>query len=899
VRGPLLAALLYLLLTLLLTWPLAQHWTDHVVGRDVDEGIFLWNLWWVRFSLLDRHQSPFFTDFIFFPVGVSLVYYTLTLVNGLLALPWQPILGLIGTANLLFVLNVAGNGFAAFLLCRSLLEAAGVPRPSWAAFLGGAAFAFAASRWVYASFGSANLITLWPLPLLLLALVRLLNGRLSSAAGHGAPSVGDAKRTAWGQAALVVLWFALAFYTELTLAAFALFLALPFVVVRLGSAFRQRQPLLLLPLLGPLAAVGSGCLAVAAPLLFLMWQEDHREGSYLVDRWGYADGFSADLLSFFLPTRLHPLFGELAAPWTSQFTDVPIVYLGYGVLLFTFLGRWRFPHPTRIWGWLALAFAVLCLGPVLHILGRSRWNFDGVETNIPLPYIVFHYLPLISANRFPNRFSIPLTLCLAVLVAFGVAALLRAFPRRATPLVASLALVVLLFDQIAVPLPLNEVRAPDLYAIIAAEPGDFSIVQLPLGWRNSYGVLGKERTTVQAYQAVHQKRMLGGNISRNPPFKFTYFADLPLFGTLARLEQGVLPDAATEAADRAAAPALIALYDLRFLVVHRRYDVAAAEEYARRVLPLDLVRDDGRDALYRVRPVPPPTALSLAFGDPASRPYRGDGWSGEEVYLGEAVRWSLRSRARIFLPRFASEAVLNLRAAPLSYPGRPDTTLRLLLNDELLGEFPLREGLADYQVVVPAANWRTGANALDVVVDRLARPAEVLPPERSIGTTGARAPVDLRVQSAGLLSGNVARIVVNGQQVARDRRGYNLVALDPTSGRVLLSAAFDTFADPTAATRLAETIRQLPAGTIVALAAKDDAATLLTEEAVAALRTAGMTTDLRGAFRASHAAIGVVGAPPGSALEASGPEAVQLAIGRSPDERTLGLAVARVELRQR
>jgi len=187
-----------------------------------------------------------------------------------------------------------------------------------------------------------------------------------------------------------------------------------------------------------------------------------------------------------------------------------------------------------------------------------------------------------------------------------------------------------------------------------------------------------------------------------------------------------------------------------------------------------------------------------------------------------------------------------------------------------------------------------GANRLDIEVDRTVRPADVLPVDRTIGATGAQAPVDLRVESAGLAAGNLARIVVDGRSVARDRRGYNLVALDPTSGRVLLSAAFDTFADDGASARLAKAIDDLPPGTIVALAVKDDASAKLGAEAVAALRALGITTDLRGGFRASHAAIGVKGAPPGTALEARGDEAVRLAIGRSPDERTLGVAIERV-----
>ena len=54
-------------------------------------------------------------------------------------------------------------------------------------------------------------------------------------------------------------------------------------------------------------------------------------------------------------------------------------------------------------------------------------------------------------------------------------------------------------------------------------------MQLPLGWRNSFGVLGSEQTNLQYFQTAHGKPMLGGNISRAPAYKMDYFARIPLF----------------------------------------------------------------------------------------------------------------------------------------------------------------------------------------------------------------------------------------------------------------------------------------------------------------------------------------------------------------------------------
>ena len=117
------------------------------------------------------------------------------------------------------------------------------------------------------------------------------------------------------------------------------------------------------------------------------------------------------------------------------------------------------------------------------------------------------------------------------------------------------------------------------------------------------------------------------------------------------------------------------------------------------------------------------------------------------------------------------------------------------------------------------------------------------------------------MRSAGQETGDFGHIYLNGDEVSLNRRGYNLVALDGRDGHLLDRAAFDTHLDP-GATRaaLAAWINALPKGTVVAGAARDEASMNLTNEAVAALRTLGVTGDLRGRFRWGHAFIGAKGA---------------------------------------
>ncbi|MGL4649416.1 MAG: interleukin-like EMT inducer domain-containing protein, partial [Caldilineaceae bacterium] len=129
--------------------------------------------------------------------------------------------------------------------------------------------------------------------------------------------------------------------------------------------------------------------------------------------------------------------------------------------------------------------------------------------------------------------------------------------------------------------------------------------------------------------------------------------------------------------------------------------------------------------------------------------------------------------------------------------------------------------------------------------------------------------VSLAVRSAGEEVGDFAQLWVNGVDVAADlpQRGYLLAAIQPR-GALLDAATFDTHGDEGASAALAEWIAQWPKGTIVAGAVADEASVRLGAEAVAALATLGVEGDLREHFRWSHAFVGVVGAPRGSAVEA-------------------------------
>jgi len=139
-RGAAVAALIGTgLLTLVMTYPLIRRFTSAIPGDGFDGWQNYWNLWWVRQALLVEHTHPWFTDMLYAPVGVSLLFHTLNLFNGLTTLPIQLAWGLFPAYNSAVLFSFAMSGLGAYLLARTVLG----PRSSrLAAFAAGIIFTF-------------------------------------------------------------------------------------------------------------------------------------------------------------------------------------------------------------------------------------------------------------------------------------------------------------------------------------------------------------------------------------------------------------------------------------------------------------------------------------------------------------------------------------------------------------------------------------------------------------------------------------------------------------------------------------------------------------------------------------------------------------------------------------
>ncbi len=890
---------IYFVITLVMTLPLALQFNDHVPGSETwafDEYTFLWNFWWFKHAVFDLGANPLHTNFTFYPIGVSLILYTYTLLNAILAIPIEFVFGYAAASNALLLFAFVMSAFGTFLLTRYLLthsERTPDMRGDWsminlAAFIAGIAFAFTSSRFVYAALGHYNFVSSQYLPFYALFFIKAIRSEGTR------------------NAVLAGIFGALAIWIDTT---YAVFLAL-FSLLYAFFAWRRgefaRKFFIRFALLAAVAGI------LTAPLLAPSFTELATAG-YALPSWGHAEKLLVDLFGLLTPTSLHPLNRnwieelDLVRQGTFRFVDVNTVFLGYLTLGLAIFGAWRFRKTLGVWIASAVTFAILSLGPLLHINGQSLFDFDGLQVTFPLPFLLLHYIPFLKENRVPNRFGILAVLSLAVLVGYAVAWILTHLKRITHPAsrfaFSVLLAFLLLFEHLAIPLPLSDARVPEVYRQIAQEPGDFAILTLPFGWRNSFTTLGAEDTRTQFYQSVHGKYLLSGNTSRNPPFLFDYFDRISLFHSVTQIElyHEITPDVL--ARDRAEASKLVSFFDLRYVVINAAAPGrlpysdtrSAAIDYVERVLPLgEKIYDRDGVRAYRLNQAPLPSKWQVDFGTDAARLYQAEGWDRDEPIADSRANWANRQNARLLFPARVADYQMTLRALPFTYPQSPAQTMELFVNGQAIQKFEMNPGWENYSTTIPAHVLHSGLNDVTLVFAYLVRPRDVLPANFVIGTTGVASPFDLVVNS-----GDLGSIRVNGREASPLGRGYNLVVIDPSRGGVVTAKTFNTADDRAQSRAMADFIGKIPNGFIVAVASQEQAAANLGDGTVMALRSIGAQIDIRKNPNGSHAIIGVKGAAPSAALEQANEGTAFISVGHVPDERTLAVAVSSLTIEKK
>jgi hypothetical protein len=496
--------LVYVLLALVMTWPVISKLGTELAGSHSDLWIHQWTFWWIKEAILNG-QSPFYTTLLYYPSGVSLTSHNIAWFNIALWLPLQAIAGSIAAYNLIFISVYALNGFTFYLFADELSASRA------ASFIGGLVFGF----WPYTLSHNdhPNMVVLFWVPLTMFFLHRAYRQqklRYALLAGVSLAMIG------------ITRWQLLVMSSPILLA-YVLYL---FVSEKDG---RTRRTIGLFLLAGVLAL----CLMapLAAPVV-----KDQLSRSDTVGVTVYEKEGVTDLLAYVVPPAIYNQFWRdepfpvwFLEPYENIAASVHYIpFIGYLTIVLALYGAiiaWR---KSWFWSLLALAAMLMAMGSTLTIDGQPF-------VQLPMPYRLLGDSLIATLIRRPHRLNLFLSLPVAMLVTWAVDDILRRIDRRAwrhgkfvaALTVIAIGLIILWENPVAPPFPTTSTEIPQWYQQLADDPDVFGILELPT-YERGFDKL------YMFYQIQHGKPISGGHVSRLPVGADAFRESVPFLQPLLR-----------------------------------------------------------------------------------------------------------------------------------------------------------------------------------------------------------------------------------------------------------------------------------------------------------------------------------------------------------------------------
>lgn len=411
VRHHALVLLFYFMLAVIITFPVILSLNTQFLGGDNSDAYEMArHTWWFKHAL-QNGLDPFWQSNLGYPDGFSGVSLQADILQFFPMWFFAFFMPIATAYNITILLTMALNGWAVVVLLRYLIPSSsrqdeeGASQSMIPALIAGVIFMAAPTFQGHLFEGHAGLMVQYPVPLYLLALFKLTEGRTLD----------------WRWLLSAILFFQMSPSGHMLQ---VIYMLIPVTGLFLLARLYQRD----------WAAVRRillmGVISSAILLIFLipLIQETLQQTSY-TDAGGYVR-YSADLLSLVSPSFFHPLFGQLL-PYTRDVLGVNLgessMYVGIIAGILAVVGVAKF-KASRWWLLLAGVTWVLSLGPLLKILDEPiKLSIGEYETYLTMPLALVQNMPGVNLARTPGRFNFAVALALAVMAGYGAAYLWEHF----------------------------------------------------------------------------------------------------------------------------------------------------------------------------------------------------------------------------------------------------------------------------------------------------------------------------------------------------------------------------------------------------------------------------------------------------------------------------------------
>lgn len=472
------------LLAVVMTWPTVVHVFDTTVfwlpQSNPDIWMKFWDAWRLPAIIADS-GNYFFTDKLFYPAGLSLVYHNFNLPHMLFFSALQRLMPAANAFNLCYLLIILANGAAAYIFFARLF------RHRSLATVG--ALIFGLNPFVLSQPHHPDTILIAVLPLSLYCLDRGVSER----------------RTLWiaGAGFFIALTLYIGMYIYVCLAITVGAFVLAYAKGHWNNRVFWRRMLLLALIVAAFSFIR------VYPLI-----ADSADFSQALDK-PQGKEIGNDLLSSFINPG-HPLlppdYRAALDQYRPHLTDG--AYLGYLPLILTALGmlRGRRRRGMAPWLLLLLLFFVLRLGSALELAGH---RFDQII--LPKHFLAQLLPPLFEPFWETSHFQIGVALPLAALACFGLKTALESAPAKYHLALVAFVLLFTAYEYYRLPsahiLPTD---ALDFLDWLRAEEdqAEIRLIHLPMGrtFSKEYGF----------YQSLGGYPHIEGLASRTPTTAYDY-----------------------------------------------------------------------------------------------------------------------------------------------------------------------------------------------------------------------------------------------------------------------------------------------------------------------------------------------------------------------------------------
>jgi Dolichyl-phosphate-mannose-protein mannosyltransferase len=517
----------FFVLTIFFSWPAVRQLSTHVIGYQGDSWQYPWNIFIFREAVL-KGENPYYTDYIYYPVGTSLLLHNYTEFNDVIGLILSPFFNDIACSNLGILLATFLTGLGTYLLTKHITGSTS------GALFAGIAFAFCPNR-MFRSLGQVHMaLTEW-IPFTLWAFLKL------------------AETQKWKYAVLTALFYSLACYCNYYFGVYlilALLLILLFGIIRFPA---WRSP----SFFGKLAVSGILVFFFLSPIMYRIYL-DHQQGaqvSYSPDV-DFAVEKSASISDYIkvgpMNRYLTGMLGQNPIWWPKSINTSGWMVLGlaFGGLL---VGIRKEQRVLLQLLFMSFCFFLLSLGPY--------WKLPKLEYWIVLPYSLLMKIPVVNHVRFPARFSIMVTLVIAIFAGYMISSISARFQGLRLQLILLALFLLTLWELSPVPIPMRVYDPPAIFASIAGKGSD-SMLTVPF-----IPGLGRGAEYLR-FQLTHRQKLLAGKISRTPEAPSGYFSNIPITESLYALSEGMGISEQGLQRDRSVASQFSSFFHVRYLTIY-------------------------------------------------------------------------------------------------------------------------------------------------------------------------------------------------------------------------------------------------------------------------------------------------------------------------------------------